>query len=257
MTSKTWYKEWFNSPFYHKLYFERDEQEASAFISRLIHYLKPAPKSRMLDVGCGKGRHSRKLADMGYIVTGIDISEDSIIWARQFENDHLEFFMHDMRLPFLINFYHYAFNLFTSFGYFNTRREHDDTLRTISNSLLPGGRLIIDYLNVHYSEARFVHHEEKQIGQTSYTIYRWDDEDHFFKKITISDPSLEEPVEHTEKVAKFMLGDFNDMLSFHGLSLKEVFGDYQLGPYDIQKAPRMIIIAEKKNAFSENKMNGK
>src|SRR5262249_52369317 len=130
-----WYKEWFNSPFYHKLYFERDEKEAQKFISKLLDYLKPPKDSRVLDVACGKGRHSRFLAQQGLEVTGIDLSPDSIAFAKQFENSHLYFFQHDMRLPAWINYFDYAFNFFTSFGYFKTRREHDDAIGSIVRSL--------------------------------------------------------------------------------------------------------------------------
>ncbi|HUR65166.1 MAG TPA: class I SAM-dependent methyltransferase, partial [Chitinophagaceae bacterium] len=239
------YKDWFNSPYYHKLYFERDEKEADVFIKKLIGHLQPAPQSRMLDVACGKGRHSKILASMGFNVTGIDISFSSIDYAKQFEKDNLDFFVHDMRLPFWGNYFDYAFNFFTSFGYFKTRREHDDAIRTITKSLRPGGLFIIDYLNVHYAEDRLVHNEKKQVNGTTYDIHRWDDEDHFFKKISVTDPSLKEPMEYTEKVAKFSLGDFNDMLSYQGMQVKEVFGDYEFSHYDIRKAPRMIIIAGK------------
>jgi hypothetical protein len=65
------------------------------------------------------------------------------------------------------------------------------------------------------------------------------------KKITVTDPSLEEPLQHTEKVAKFSLGDFTDMLAYQRLQVKEVFGDYQLQPYDTRKTPRLILIASK------------
>ena len=78
MAEKAWYKDWFNSIYYHKLYFERDEKEADAFIQTLIGHLRPVPGSRMLDVACGKGRHSKILAALGFQVTGIDISPASI-----------------------------------------------------------------------------------------------------------------------------------------------------------------------------------
>ncbi|HKO80264.1 MAG TPA: methyltransferase domain-containing protein, partial [Chitinophagaceae bacterium] len=105
MSDNPWYKEWFNSLFYHKLYFERDDKEAEDFIDQLIRYLNPAPGARILDAGCGKGRHSKKLASLGFTVTGIDISPDSIAFARQFEDDHLSFFEHDIRLPFWGNYF--------------------------------------------------------------------------------------------------------------------------------------------------------
>ncbi len=253
MAEKAWYKDWFNSSFYHKLYFERDEKEAEAFIKTLIQHLQPAPGSRMLDVACGKGRHSKTLASLGFNVTGIDISADSISFAKQFQNENLEFFVHDMRLPAWGCYFNYAFNFFTSFGYFKTRREHDDAIRTIANSLKPGGQFVIDYLNVHYAEEHLRHNETKQIGETTYDIHRWDDENHFYKKIKVTDPILINPIEYTEKVAKFSLGDFTEILAFQGLQVQQVFGDYQLNSYDVRKTPRLILIASKRQAEKGDK----
>ena len=87
-----------------------------------------------------------------------------------------------MRLPFRVNYFDYAFNFFTSFGYFKTRREHDDAIRTIANGLKPNGIFVIDYLNVHYSEDHLVYNEEKKLNGTNYEIHRWDDEHIFIKK---------------------------------------------------------------------------
>lgn len=247
MSEKAWYKDWFNSPFYHKLYFERDESEAASFIDNLVGFLHPIPKSFMLDVACGRGRHSRMLAQKGFFVTGIDISADSIAFAKKSETDNLEFYQHDMRLPFRVNYFEYAFNFFTSFGYFKTAREHDDAIRTIANGLKPDGVFVIDYLNVHYAEDHINYNDEKTIGTTTYEIHRWHDESHFYKKIIVNDPLLLHPIDHTERVAKFSLGDFNEMLSYRGLQVQEVFGDYVLGKYDVRKTPRLIVIAKKKS----------
>ena len=245
ISARAWYKDWFDSPFYHKLYFERDEKEAAAFIQKLVHFLQPQPGSRMLDVACGRGRHSLLLAEMGFDVTGIDLSPRSIDYAKQFEKNNLQFFQHDMRLPFWINYFDLAFNFFTSFGYFATRREHDDAMRTIAGGLKRGGIFVIDYLNVHYAEEHLVHNELKNVSGTSYEIHRWQDEYFFYKKIRIADATLTVPEEYTEKVAKFSLGDFTDMLSFQYMQVIEVFGDYNLDPYDLRKTPRLIIIAKK------------
>lgn len=245
MPPKAWYKDWFSSPYYHKLYFERDDREAESFIRSLLSHLDPPAGARILDVACGRGRHSRILASMGYQVTGIDISAASIAEARQYETGNLEFFIHDMRLPFRVNYYDFAFNFFTSFGYFRTRREHDDSIRTISRSLKPKGVLVIDYLNVHFAEEHLVSEENRTIGDTLYTIRRWNDETHFYKKIIITDEAIGKPVEFTEKVAKFSLGDFTDMLGYQGLQVEEVFGDYRLGNYDVRKTPRLILVARR------------
>ncbi|MBS4066598.1 MAG: class I SAM-dependent methyltransferase [Chitinophagaceae bacterium] len=243
---KSWYRNWFNSPYYHLLYFKRDEQEAAAFIDALLLKLQPSSNAKMLDVACGRGRHSIYLASKGYFVTGIDISEESIEEALQFSKDNLEFFVHDMRLPFRMNYYDFAFNFFTSFGYFRTRREHDNAIRTIAQSLQPGGVFVIDYLNTHYVENHINYKSEIVKEGVTFDITRWLDETHFYKKIIVEDENkFDEPLIYTEKVAKFSLGDFNDMFAFHGLQVQEVFGDYALGTYDTKHSPRLIIVARK------------
>jgi SAM-dependent methyltransferase len=250
MSDKAWYKDWFNSHYYHLLYQHRDEEEAEHFINTLIDYLKPKKQSSMVDFACGKGRHSKVLADMGFDVTGIDLSAASIEEAKREENDNLHFYQHDMRLPFWINYFHFAFNFFTSFGYFKTRREHDNAIRTIAQCLVPGGVFVIDYLNVHYSEDRMEKTVSSTIEDITFYITKWQDEDHFFKQIQITDIANKTPKHlYTERVAKFSLGDFTDMLAYQGMQVQEVFGDYQLGRYDIRKSPRMIIIAKKKDPF--------
>jgi SAM-dependent methyltransferase len=240
-----WFKDWFNTPYYHQLYFKRDEKEAAAFIDRLIKYLQPNAAATMLDVACGKGRHSIHLNEKGFNVTGIDLSDDSISEAKEQESDTLHFHRHDMRLPFWINYFDYAFNFFTSFGYFNTRREHDAAIRTIAQAIKPGGVLVLDYLNVHYAEDHLIHKTEKEIDGINFYITKWFDETHFYKKIVIEDELLAAPLEFTEKVAKFSLGDFTEMFAYQGMQLQQVFGDYTFANYNIKKSSRMVMIARK------------
>ncbi len=246
MDSQPWFKDWFNSPYYHQLYFNRDEQEAAAFIDKLIARLQPNANAYMLDVACGKGRHSRHLAEKGFDVTGIDLSEDSIEEALRFQSGTLHFYRHDMRLPFWIHYFDYAFNFFTSFGYFRTRREHDNSIRTIAQSLKKDGCFVMDYLNVHYAEDHLVHQFDKEVEGVNYFITKWFDETHFYKKIVVEDDTLQEPLEYTEKVAKFSLGDFTEMFAYQGLQIEEVFGDYNFGDYHVRKSPRLIMVAKKK-----------
>ena len=241
----TWFEDWFDTKYYHQLYFERDTAEASAFINTLLDHLHPKSESTMLDVACGTGRHSIQLASRGFDVTGIDLSEHSIEQALKQEQDRLHFYVHDMRQPFRINYYDYAFNFFTSFGYFNTQREHDNAIRTIAQSLKMNGCFVMDYLNVHYTENHFIHQSEKMINGINYIITKWYDETHFYKKIMVEDESLDEPLVFMEKVAKFSLGDFTDMFSYQGLQIREIFGDYQFGRYSLKDSPRLIMIADK------------
>jgi SAM-dependent methyltransferase len=240
-----WFESWFDSAFYHKLYFNRDENEAINFINNLMQHLQPAPQSFMLDIACGKGRHSKTLATYNQIVTGIDISPQSIEFAKQFETDNLEFFQHDMRLTFRINYYNFAFNLFTSFGYFNTQRENDDALRTITQGLKPNGFFVFDYLNTYYTEAHLVPSEVKEIDGTTFRIKRYKSATHFIKQIQVEDASLALPMLHQEQVAALTLTDFEKMFAKQGLVIKQVFGSYNLDSYDQQHSKRLIIVAQK------------
>ncbi|HTE23452.1 class I SAM-dependent methyltransferase [Flavitalea sp.] len=243
--SANWFQVWFNSPYYHKLYFQRDENRTDLFIKKLIDRLTPPADSLLVDLACARGTHAKMMADMGYDVTGIDLAPESIDLAKEMENDKLHFYQHDLRLPFWINYFNYAFSLFSTFGYFRTEHEHYNAIRTISQSLKAGGVFVLDYLNVHYAENNLVHKQELEIAGVNYFITKWFDETHFYKKIIIEDENLKEPLEYIEKVSKFSLGDFTDMLAFHHLQIQEVFGSHDFAPYDVNKSPRLLMIAKK------------
>jgi SAM-dependent methyltransferase len=240
-----WFKDWFNSTYYHKLYFERDEKEAADFISHLLDYLKPSADANMLDVACGRGRHARMLAAKGFGVTGFDLSPENVRYAKQFENDHLHFYEHDMRLPFWINYFDYAFNLFTSFGYFRTERENYNAVRTVCQALNKKGIFVLDYINSRCAEDNLVHKMAREIDGVHYYITKWFDETHFYKKILIEDEKLKEPLEFIERVAKLNIGDFTEMFAYNGMQLQQIFGDYELHDYDSKKSQRMLMVAKK------------
>lgn len=243
--TENWFVHWFDSPYYHKLYFERNEQEAAEFIRRLLDHLSPPPGATMLDVACGRGRHARILASTGFDVTGIDLSPNSIAYAKQYEQDHLHFYEHDMRRPFWINYFQYAFNFFTSFGYFRTKREHYAAIRTIAQSLQPRGRFVLDYLNAAYVEPHLVPKEDKTVNGTVFHITRECDEGHIYKNIVIEDKELPAPLEYTERIVKFTTRDLEEMLGYHGLAVKEIFGNYTLDAFNAKTSPRMILLCEK------------
>jgi SAM-dependent methyltransferase len=119
-----WFASWFDSPYYHQLYSHRDIGEAAAFLDALVDRLHPAPDAEILDLGCGAGRHARRLADHGFHVTGLDLSADSIRSATALAGGRVRFARHDMRVPFGIETYDCVLNLFTSFGYFDRAEDH-------------------------------------------------------------------------------------------------------------------------------------
>jgi SAM-dependent methyltransferase len=240
-----WFESWFDSAHYHRLYAYRDNTEAAEFIDQLVSRLCPCQGTKALDLGCGAGRHSRELAARGFDVVGLDLSAHSIERAKFAENAKLHFRRHDMRVPFGIERFDYVFNLFTSFGYFESADENRLVLDNVSASLKSGGQFVLDYLNVEYAEAHSMKDEVQAMGDNIYYLTRWSDATHFFKRITIHDLRGGEPLEYQERVAKLTLQDFSRMLAADGLTIDEVFGDYGLHRYDVERSPRMIVVASK------------
>ena len=77
-TSSSWYTSWFDTPFYHILYKDRDYSEAQDFMTNLTEYLNMPEHGTIMDLACGKGRHSVFLNTLGYNVLGVDLSQNSI-----------------------------------------------------------------------------------------------------------------------------------------------------------------------------------
>lgn len=243
--NNSWFEKWFDSSFYHKLYANRDEKEAAGFIDELLEELQPAPRSRMLDLGCGNGRHSKWLASKGFDVSGIDLAASSIRDAKRYASATLRFYCQDMRVPFGNKAFDYVFNFFTSFGYFNNADDDNKVVRNIVTALKPGGSLVMDYINADYAEKRLTPSEEKEIDGIVYHISRWADEKYIFKKISIDEELFGKPLEYTERIKKFSLHDFKELFNNNGLRLTNVSGDYALNGYDSETSPRIIMIAKK------------
>jgi len=246
MSKKGWFTDWFNSSYYHALYQHRDDTEALQFIHNLLAYLKPKPHATMLDIACGKGRHSKALFDAGFEVVGIDLSPASIEAASSMQTNGLSFSVHDMRETFRQNYFDYAFNFFTSFGYFNLDDEHQLAIHAMSNNLKEGGTLVIDYLNVGIVDPTIDLATDTQIDTTIFQIKKWQDHLFLYKEIKVIDTLTKEELGvFEEKVRKYTLHDFTIFMKKAGLSIVATFGNYQLDSYAPESADRLIIVAQK------------
>jgi SAM-dependent methyltransferase len=215
--SRKWFQNWFNSPYYHILYNHRNDEEAEYFIDNLCAYLQPAPDARLLDIACGRGRHSVYLNKKGYDVTGIDLSFSNIRFASQFENENLHFFMHDMRYLFYINYFDIAFNLFTSFGYFDTEKEHINSLKTFNKALKKDGTLVLDYFNTEKILRNLTHQEVKHIDGIDFMISKKVNDGKIIKSISFEHKNKD--FAFKEEVKAFTLADFERLLSKSGFKL--------------------------------------
>lgn len=235
--------DWFGSFYYDVLYEERDETEARLFLDKLLHHLQPPADATMLDVACGKGRHARYLAEQGYLVVGLDISDANIRVAKQFEHDRLHFYRHDMRCVFRARFFDYVFNFFTSFGYFEHETDNIITLRSFAEALKTGGTVVIDFLNPQPLFQQLPMHEQKMKRGIFFDIYKYFQDGYIYKRITVKEKNIIQT--YLERVQAIDLSMFEHYFQQAGLAIEEVFGDYLLQPFDRYRSDRMIIVGKK------------
>ncbi|MGH1337287.1 MAG: class I SAM-dependent methyltransferase [Aureispira sp.] len=240
----TWFATWFDSSYYHLLYQHRDDTEAQFFMDQLVNYLAPAPTHRLLDLACGKGRHSIYLAQKGYEVVGVDLSPESIAHAQKFGHDRLSFATHDMRQPLELPAFDYVFNLFTSFGYFPNEEEHLQTLQAMRQNLKgDDSRLVIDFFNAPQVISKLVLQEEKTLSGVTFRLQRRVENGYIIKDIRFEDKGQD--FHFQERVRAFDLADFERLLPQANLRLLETFGGYDLSPYDASTSSRLILLAER------------
>lgn len=235
----TWFASWFDTPYYHILYKDRDYEEAQVFMDNITNYLNLPEDAKILDLACGKGRHSIYLNQLGYDVTGADLSENSISEASKFSNNKLHFTVHDMRIPFDEKF-DAIFNLFTSFGYFENDEDNLTTLQAIKESLSEYGFAVIDFMNVHHVINNLVPEETKTVEGIEFKIKRYVKDNHIFKEIDFEDKG--EKFHFVEKVQALTLQDFEEMMEEAGIFLLDTFGDYKLKKFYKNDSERLIMV---------------
>jgi len=243
MSEKDWFVDWFNTSYYHILYQNRNESEAKEFIINLMNHLRLNSTSKILDLACGKGRHSKTLNELGFEVLGVDLSENSIKEAQKWSSDSLSFQVHDMRNKISNRQFNAIFNLFTSFGYFDTFKENQLVCEAMFQMLEPGGKLVIDFMNVYKVIHSLVIKEEKIIDEVDFKISRNYDDSHIFKHIKFSDKGND--FQFTERVQKLRLEDFQSLLEPYFI-IEDIFGSLDLKPFILEKSDRLIIIASRK-----------
>lgn len=244
-----WFETWFDTPYYHILYKDRNFAEAEQFISLLIKELDLPKNSRIVDLACGKGRHSVFLNQLGFDVLGLDLSKASILHNKQFENSTLKFSVHDMRNEISSEVFlekaDAVLNLFTSFGYFENEKEDEKVFRSVSNSLKKNGFFVLDYLNAKKVENSLVNEEIITKGGIDFTIRKKIENQYIIKDILFQDAG--EQYHFFEKVKLHTLAEIEKYALKYGFESIKTFGDYQLGDFHLENSPRCINIFQKKN----------
>jgi len=174
---KQWYEELFQNygESYDKEIFTQGTTGEVAFIEKEINFNK---ELKILDIGCGTGRHAIELAKRGYSVTGIDLSESQISRAREKAADEktdVEFLVADARnLQYRNEFDLVIMICEGGFSLMETDEMNYAILESASKALKKGGKLILTCLNalfpLFHSVKEFMEKNDQKSGNNSFNL---------------------------------------------------------------------------------------
>lgn len=248
---KEWFTEWFNHPLYLRVYSHRDEAEARTCLETIIHKtglenLTPSD-IRVMDIACGAGRHALEFARLGFTTTANDLSPFLLECTRSQaarENISIECTRQDMRHISVENTYDLVVQLFSSFGYFKTKKEDLQVLRNVHRALKKDGRYILDLINPVYLKKNLNPSSSRTIDDLVVSEQRRIEADRVIKQITIRSP--DDSITFEESVRLYRIEIIGDMLASAGFEIKEIFGDYEGSAFDEQTSPRLLLFARKR-----------
>lgn len=243
-----WWQTFFDEQ-YLKLYSavlpaERAERE----VRSLLSLLNLPTGAKVLDLCCGQGRHSVRLAQAGLRVTGLDLSPHLLAVARQVaEAAGVELILvrGDMRdIPFR-GVFDAIVNLFTAFGYFDSDAENARVLQAVNGALKPGGQFLIDIPNIYYTSHWAPDHTWRDSAAGPVL------EEHFWDPWTGRDHSTFHWFENGERKSRsFNLRVYTSyemigMLRSAGLIPAKLYGGWDMSDFNHRDSRRLIILARK------------
>ena len=235
-----WFESWFGEE-YVALYPHRNEEDAERAVELIERSLGNRKVSRVLDMACGAGRHSRLLSKR-WRTTGLDLSEVLLRLAHK-DLSEAEFVRGDMRvLPFRRSSFGLVVNLFTSFGYFQDDESHLRVIEEVARVTSRDGTFVLDFLNTSHLRETLVPYDERDIGGRIVEQRRdiSDDGRFVIKRICIRGTDRE----FTERVRLFEAGDLSWMMESAGFKVVANYGNYDASPLTAV-SPRAIIIGRR------------
>lgn len=239
-----WYQESFGND-YLIVYKHRDLQGAYHEVKKMMDWLGLKQGAEVLDLCCGMGRHSMALAEFGYDVTGVDLSEVLLNEAVKLDaGKQVTWLRGDMREVPLDRQYDAVVNLFTSFGYFDEDEQNEKVLHEIHRLLKEGGRFIIDFLNPVYVQSNLVSQSERTEKDLLIREARTIEDGCVRKRIVISQKGTADR-HYLEQVKLYDRMAFEAMLLNAGLHIDHVYGEYDGQAYDAEASSRLIFVGHK------------
>lgn len=120
---------------------------------------------RVLDVGCGTGRHAAALLECGYELTCIDVNDHALGAARERLGGRARIVRHDMRqLERFGESFDAVLMLWQGFGYFDAATNRA-CLRQVAAVLRAGGRFVLDVYHRGFFEAHLGERRHERAGR--------------------------------------------------------------------------------------------
>jgi SAM-dependent methyltransferase len=232
-----WFQSWFNDD-YLALYPHRDAAEAAQLVALVGRTTRWTSAWRILDVGCGPGRHAAALAGAGLRPIGLDLSSALLRRAREVTSAPLV--RADMRrLPVRPGSMDACLSLFTSFGYFESDAEHAETLAGMAATLRPGGWFVMDFLNAAEVRSRVASVPGPlEPGERGSRLRKYLSPD---QRFVIKEIHLADGRQFSERVRLYHAADLEAMLLAAGIAVEQRFGDYE-GARCIDGSPRALLL---------------
>lgn len=241
-----WYKDWFNSENYLKVYSHRDESEADRLVNLIAKNLILAPNSAVLDMACGAGRHAIVFAKMGFNVNAVDLSERLISEAKKealVNGVKIDFVLSDILDYNPVKQFDLVVNLFTSIGYFENDEENYAVVHKAFSLLKQGGYFVLDYFNKDYLLRNLIPTTVFSENGIRIIQNRAVEGTRIVKKIIIEHKGSIE--EFYESVRLYSKNEILRIINNSGFTVEKLYGDYFGNNYDGETSQRLIIFAKK------------
>lgn len=133
--------------YYNLFYGNKDYDKEAKEVHQLLQKYKTGDRcKKILNVGCGTGKHDIELSKLGYDMQGIDFSEEMIAIAKKNQQlgKNMEFLVGDSRNYRTINKFDCVISLFHVMSYQNSNEDIIQSFQTAYEALKQGGIFIFD-----------------------------------------------------------------------------------------------------------------
>ena len=243
MKRTPWFRDWFGGE-YLALYPHRDRAEARRAVALLRDTTGLGPGTRVLDLGCGAGRHLQEMERIGYRATGLDLSRPLIEAARE-SVPVADLVLGDMRRPpFRTGSFEVVTSYFTSFGYFDDEDEDLGVLHEVRRVLRAGGRFLLDFLNADHVVANLRTEDRRSASGIDVVQERRlvNGGRIVEKRITLMAADGTSSREFVERVRLYRPRELTSMLRSAGMTPGPTFGGYDRAPFS-SASTRYILLA--------------